>query len=143
MPFIMLIPLIGLLGLVDTSVARTEATASGLKLQVKYPSKLRHRTLEPLHIDVTNETGAALPDLEIRMDKRYFQAFENVQFKPEPDEIDADSLVFTFENVPSGAHRCVEVEMEALKAWSRTARIEASSDRNRGPAVTFQTFVFP
>ena len=137
-PVLMLIPVLGLLGLFDTSAARVQSESGGYSLDVVYPSRFRHRPLEALRITVRNGTGAEIQKLAVKVSRQYADAFENVTFAPEPKEIDAKHVVFEFESVAAGESRIVEMQMQSLRTGSQNAEVIA------GPAsVRFSTFVLP
>lgn len=143
MPIIMLLPVLGLFGVFDTAQATATAEQSGINVQVDYPSKFRHKIGEPMRIQVENNSGASVPKLVVKMSRSYFDAFENVQFVPEPQEIDATSITFEFPDVKAGDTRQVEVEMEASDAGTHKATVEAGPENGSTAQVEVETFVLP
>lgn len=137
-PLLLAIPLIGAFGFFDTDVAIASAELNGIGLEIEYWSRFRHRALQPLRIIVRNNTGQEQEKLQVKLNAKYLEAFENVDFLPEPKEIGDQQVVFEFEHVPAGETRSVEIEMEALHPGMKKAFVEAN-----GTTLAFQTFVMP
>jgi hypothetical protein len=143
MPFILLIPVLGLAGLLDTTHTIVEKEENGYRVSVRYPVRFRHKVGEPMQITVTNETGGAVPKLEVKLSRKYLDAFENAQFIPDPQEIDAEHITFEFDHVNAGESRRIEFEMEASRSGSHHAEVQAGPAEGQGVSVGFRTFVLP
>jgi hypothetical protein len=143
MPLILLIPALGLAGLFDTTQTTVEREENGYRVSVRYPERFRHKNGEPMQITVENNTGTSVPKLEVKLSRKYLDAFQNSQFIPDPQEIDAEHVTFQFDNVGEGEMRRIEVEMEAAHPGSHDAEVQAGPEEGQGVSVNFKTFVLP
>src|SRR5688572_3572602 len=66
--------LVGVLGL---RPGETKASGTGLDVQVSYPHIVRYRTSMPLEVNVKNTGSAPLARVEVRVDRKYLDAFQD------------------------------------------------------------------
>lgn len=143
MPIIMLVPLLGIFGLLDSTMATEKASSGDLELSVSYPSRLRFQTFEPLNVRVKNASVAVVRKLQVKLDRKYLDQFVPQQINPSPKEIDEKDVVFEMENVGPGETRQIEVYLESDVVGPQAGRTEASADGGVPVTAEFRTFVFP
>lgn len=139
LPFLLFVPFVALLGLLDEKFDTSEGRSVDITLQVRYPSRFRYPTRTELQVYVRNATATTLDTLTVRIDRDYLEQFVNVQIVPDASEIGEIELM----NMAPGEERRISVELEGRHYWKHRGTITAVS-RGLQPALAeVSTFVFP
>ena len=143
-----LLPLLSFFGLFGIGRGTVEGTDGTVAVRVEHPTWHRLRVRQPLLLQVTNATDAAVSGVELRVPRSYLSAFADVAFTPGPDRVDARDYVFALADLSPGETRTVTAEMQASGYWRHEAAVswrvlgEAGDQLDPG-SVAFATFVWP
>jgi hypothetical protein len=142
LPIIALLPLLALFKVFDTSLDTVKSSNEGLSLSVRYPTKIRNRTIEPMQITVTNETGVEQKELEVHVSRGFVEKFKQIKFEPDVDDIERDSYVVQLKDVKPGEERTIDMDIETDMVGTHDCRVWASTGDEEASA-SFKTFVYP
>lgn len=132
------LPLCALLGVFGPASERATATSGVLKLEVRYPARLRFHLDERIVIRVTNESQAALDTVTLNFSESYFHAFSALTFTPDLDR----AHVIELEALSPAETRTVTVELTAERYGITHGTVVAETGDTR-VAVPLSTIVFP
>lgn len=146
MPFLFLIPLLALLGVLGPSAETVTESGEALSLEITYPTRFRYKTIAPMRIEVTNISSQSVPTVTVSVDREYLRAFSNVAFQPAVEQISDDAYYVQLSDLRAGETRSVALEMQAESYWEQQGAVAAAAggiDAGADASVTVETFVFP
>lgn len=132
------IPVLAVLGVFGEKTGEARAETSELELRVRYPARLRYKTLHPLEVHVRNLSDRPLDRVTVRFADAYISQFSNVQFMPSVNK----AFEVELRDVQPGEERLVSAELQAERYGRHSGTVTATT----GPtSVTapLQTFTFP
>jgi hypothetical protein len=132
--------LAGLLGLTS---GETQASNDGLQVTVSYPKVLRYRTSLPLEIEVRNAGSGALNRVDVRIDRSYLEAFQDVRLTPDAREVGARHVTVSLDGLPAGESRKVVAWLEAHQRGRQPARLQVAADSRPALELDWSTTVLP
>jgi len=130
-------------GVLGQRPGETQASGGGLEVQVSYPEVLRYKTAQPLEINVRNTGSATVNRVDVRIDRGYFDAFEDVRFTPDAREIGARHVTVSLTDVPAGESRTVLAWLEAEERGRKHARLQVAADTGPALDLGWSTTVLP
>ena len=142
-PLIAIIPILALLHVFGTTHETEIASDDPLLVEVRYPTRFRYKTIDPLDVTVRNTGSAPLRGVSVRIDKGYVEAFSTVSFTPSPQRVTSDAFVFDLGDIPPGEARVVDGLVQAERYWRHPGRITVRSDGGAEVALDVATFTFP
>lgn len=135
------------LGAVGVERRRTEAVGAGLRLEVEYASATRGGLATPFEVSVSTEDGSPLPErLEVLIDARYLEMFDENGLTPEPADSWNDGQTVTWTYEPAGADRLTvsfDARLEPAVQWGRDGRVAVVVSDQERVAVSLRTSVLP
>ena len=145
-PLLALLPLLALVGALGPSSDRLALPVpeAGLRLELSYPTRLRHKGDGEMQLLVHNTGPTAQDGLTLNLDQRYLQAFGRVQPLPAPQQLSATALRIALPALPAGDSARVRLMFEADR-WGRQPGWLAL-DRADGTTLArldFHTLVLP
>ena len=84
-PLLLAVPVLGLAGVFDENRDTKTAFLGNVEMKVRYPTRLRVTHVSHTEIEVKNVSDTPLTELELELDRKYVEAFEEVQFVPDVD----------------------------------------------------------
>ncbi|HSI73890.1 MAG TPA: hypothetical protein VK934_12005 [Fimbriimonas sp.] len=142
LPLIALLPLLALFRVFDTTLETAKATQNGLTLVVRYPVKLRHRTIEPMQLSVRNDSHSVREKIELKVNREFIQRFRDASFNPNITEVDEQSYIVEFLDVMPGELRTLEIDLEAATAGTLTAHCSAKAGESE-VGTDVSTWIYP
>jgi len=143
LPLLFLLPVLALLGVFGERSDRVSAANEAVRLQVEYPTRYRYKMIEPLTIEVANLTSQSPVTITVAISRTYVEQFSTVTFTPQPSEITPENYVVEVANVPAGATRYVDMELQAERYWRHPGGIAASVAGAPPVETSISTWVFP
>jgi hypothetical protein len=132
-----------LTGVLGQRSGRTQAAGGNLEVRVIYPEVLRYKTAQPLEIDIRNTGSVPVSRVEVRLDRRYLDGFQDVRFTPDAREIGARHVTVSIADVPAGESRTVLAWLQAHERGRRHAHLEVSADSRPALGLDWSTTVLP
>jgi hypothetical protein len=132
-----------LTGVLGQRPGETQASGGGLAVQVSYPQVLRYKTTQPLSINIRNTGSTTVNRVEVRIDRGYFDAFQDVRFTPDAREIGARHVTVSLSDVPAGESRTVLAWLEAEQRGRQHARLQVAADSHPAVDLDWSTTVLP
>jgi hypothetical protein len=132
-----------LLGLLGLRPGETQAASGGLEVMVSYPKILRYRTSLPLEVSVKNTGHAALSRVDVRFDRAYIEAFQDVRLTPDPGDVSDRHYTVRLANVPPGESRKVVAWLEAHARGPQRARLQVAAESQPALDLDWTTTVLP
>lgn len=142
-PLLLLLPLLALYGMFDEQEMTTTAAATGVEMQVIYPSRSRHQLEGVLEIHVRNSSVHALPVLTLGIDRNYLAHFDQVRFLPLPIRIDGETYQVEFRDLQPGETRRLNIELRPDDPGRHTGRITARGIDGSQAETTISSIIFP
>lgn len=145
-PFLLLIPLLALLGVFGPNIETVTERGEVLSLEVSYPTRFRYKTIAPVHIRVTNIAAQTAPTVTVRLERNYLSAFSNVAFQPSVASISDEAYYVQLTDLQAGESRIVDLEMQAENYWEQRGVVAAAAgglEATPDAAVSVETFIFP
>ncbi|HXF64980.1 MAG TPA: hypothetical protein VNK95_25360, partial [Caldilineaceae bacterium] len=105
--------------------------------------RYRYKMIEPLTIEVTNLTSQSPVTITVMISRTYVEQFSTVSFTPQPSEITPENYVVEVANVPAGATRYVDIELQAERYWRHPGGIAAAIAGAPPVQTSISTWVFP
>jgi len=146
MPILFLIPILAIFGVFGNSSTMVTERGQNLALETSFPTKLRHKTIAPLVVKVTNLAAQTVPTVTLKFDEEYLSAFSNVAFQPGVDEITDDAYYVHVRDLEANETRLVTLEVQAEQYWRHEGIVGAAvggSNAASDVEVELQTFLFP
>lgn len=143
LPLILILPVLALFKVFDTTPARIVGEADGLRLELKYLERLRYRSFDPMEVTLVNETGGTLAKVKVTVDRNYVDRFFQPQFLPDVAEQDENGYVVEIDDFKSGDRRTVSLYLEADEVGRKDGRVIAEAEEGPRVEASFSTFVFP
>lgn len=137
---IAIVPVLALLGVFGITRDRASATSGALRLEVDYPSRLRHKVLDRIELLVTNVGPHVIDSAEVAIDTAYLAHFSDVTVTPTPPE---RAFVVPVAGLAPGGHVTIVVQVRAEGPGRHTGTLEARRPRSAGARVPVATLVFP
>lgn len=132
-----------LTGLLGQRPGETQASNGGLEVQVNYPEVLRYKTARPLEINIRNTGSATMNRVDVRIDRAYLDAFQDVRFTPDAREIGARHVTVSLADVPAGESRTVLAWLEAQQRGRQRAHLQIAADSRPALDLDWSTTVLP
>lgn len=132
-----------LTGVLGQRPGQAQASGGGLEVRVDYPEVLRYKNAQPLAISIRNAGTAPVRQVEVRLDRSYLDAFEDVRFTPDAREIGARHVTVVLAEVPAGESRTVLAWLEAHERGRLHARLQVAADSRPALDLDWSTTVLP
>lgn len=136
------IVVLALFGAFGTSEARIRAEADPVRVEARYPTRLRFKTIHTIDIEVTNTSSSTLDSVVVRLERPYVDAFSTVSFAPSLTRLTAQAYEVELLDVEPGEIRPVSVEVQAEDYWGHPGFIEARAGE-AAARVAVHTTVYP
>jgi hypothetical protein len=144
MPIIALIPLLAITTLLGDASDEVSASGPQLELQVEYPQRYRYNMVAGAEILVKNISSQDVPAVTVTIDNNYLDAFTDVGFTPEVDEVDDKAHKIELQDLRAGETRQVTLEMRAEKYGVHSGEVSAQAGSGEGTVrVELDTLIFP
>jgi hypothetical protein len=137
-PILLAIPILALFGVFGGHETSAHAKSATLDLTVAYPSRLRYRLMQPLHLTVRNLSAATADTVTVSFDTAYISRFASVKIDPSPKE----AYVVDLTQVEPSESRLVSVELWGDAYGNHPGTIVARHGTDSA-IVKLSTFVFP
>jgi hypothetical protein len=132
------LPVVALLGRLDSAAQESRARNQELELRVQAPTRLSFRGNGNLRIWVRNDSRRSLDRVVVRIAAPYIEAFSQVQFIPAPSRAYELELL----SISPGETRLIATALQGERYGRLAGQIEAETSSSR-LAVALETFVFP
>lgn len=143
-PLLALLPILAAFGVFGTLRDEARVQTAVLELQVRYPTRFRYKTVEPLEVEVRNLLSEPLPTVVVRLETDYLSAFSSVQITPSPTSLTEEVYEVTLAEVQPGETRLVSLELQAQDYWRHRGAISATAEGDAEAAeVEVASFVIP
>ena len=137
------IPLLALLGVFGNTTAQAGASQAELSAQLRYPSRLRYQTVSVAYLVVRNESSQDITDVTVGFDRDYVEAFKDVRFTPDVDQVTGEAYQVHLSDIPPGKSRLVTLEGKAIRYWLLRGAVTIAAPHGEPLELDFRTFVFP
>ena len=138
LPLLVAIPILSLFGVFGETLADVHAASRSVTIDVRYPTRLRYRQVQPLDIVVRNTSRQLIDTIEVSLDTAYVSRFSGVRIEPVP----RIAFVVAMTDVRPGESRLIAAELGAERYWLHRGHIRAAT-RTDTATVTVRTVVFP
>lgn len=138
-PFLMLFPILALLGIFGESSKKIETQENGLHINLESPERLRYGLQAPLNFRIENKTGQTIPQTKLVFDARYLEKFSEVKFSPEISR----AYEVELKDLAPGEIREVFVEAKAKHYGWQDGNIQFKSGEQVLWQEQIRTLVFP
>jgi len=141
--FLLVLPVLAVLGVFGESFDSASATDAGIRLQVSYPSRLRYRQDSTLELTVSN-TGAQSPgSLSVHFERSYLDRFSGVSFTPQVTLATERAFVIELGTLAPGESRVIILQLTGGQYGRHEGRIWVEQNGSRTAALDLTTLVFP
>lgn len=143
---LLILPVLALAGVFGESFDRVEASRSGVRLSVVYPSRLRFRLESDLQVTVQNTGTQTLDTLAIHFERDYIDQFSSPAFIPSVTEATRDAYIVALHNLAPGASQLVAVQLRGERYGRHEGKIWVTIDNQDSQAavdITLSSLVFP
>jgi hypothetical protein len=137
-PILLAIPILALFGVFGGRETSSHARSATIDLTVAYPSRLRYRLMQPLHLTVRNLSPATADTVSVSFDTAYISRFASVKFDPPLKE----AYIVDLTQVKPSESRLVSVELWGDIYGNHPGTIVARHGTDSA-IVKLRTFVFP
>ena len=142
-PLMLLIPILAVFGLFGNRPGEAHVVGDRLAVRVEYPSRLHYGVHEVLQIALRNESEQPIPSATVGLDRHYVEAFTNVTFTPEAEDVTDREYRIPLGTLAPGEERTVRVELEPVVRWKLEGRIRVLATGRAPIVIALETFVFP
>lgn len=143
MVYILILPVLAVLGVFGESFASIDASGPTLEMSVDYPSRYRYKMTNPVNVTLRNVSGEVLDTVTVSFDADYIDQFSNVTFTPSVDTVTGNEYQVELTDIGPGETRVVTVEIRAERYWRHSGTITASPGSGEPIEVKISTTVFP
>ncbi len=139
LPFLLLLPVTALFGLLGETSRTTFAEAPGLTARLQYPSRHRYRAVQSFDLEVRNTSPDPIATLTISLDPGYASRFLVSMAFPAFD----DAYTIRLHDLPAGAARHVRVDLEGRSYGEHRGELVVTPNGQSPLVIPLRTFVFP
>lgn len=122
--------------------AEASAEQAPLRIQTRYPERLRYKTTDILDVQITNTGTAVLEAVAVRFARSYLDAFANVTLTPTVGNVTDEAYEVLLADVQPGETRRVTAEIQGEDYWRHTGFVEVSVP-DATARTELATLVFP
>jgi hypothetical protein len=140
--FLLLLPVLALLGVFGDAVSSQRAANEQLVLEVTAPERTRYNLFTQVNVEVTN-LAAQPVTLTVEFDHSYIDKFSGHVFLPEVQNVTPDAYQVEVPNVPPGERRIITVGMRAEHSWRHMGLVTVTPEAGSPVSIPLRTWVFP
>lgn len=141
--FILLIPLLALIGVFGPESKQLSIDGVNVNMQIEYPAMTRNGLPTKFQISLLNKSAQDLTMLRAIIDRSYLKNFNGVRSTPEIKEINNDNYVITFPNIPAGETRRLLIDLQPQRIGRHKGTIIISDGESDIIDLSMHTVILP
>lgn len=138
-PLLVLIPVLAVFGVFDLKREHQQLELAGLRVDVEYPTRMRHGQHAEILVHVRNRSGEVVDSLTLAFDPEYLHHFQDVSFTPSPTQGYEVEVV----GLEPGRMAVIRVVLQGFQPWRQRGRIEVQRPGADAAHLPIETFVLP